>query len=838
MSEKRRDKVVLAGHSHVDLAWLWTKDETIHLVVEGMVNYTLRLMDEFPFVKFSQSSAQIYKWIEQYYPELFSRIKEKVQSGSWEIVGGSWSEFSPNLIPEEALVRQYLYGKLYFKERFGKDTRIAWLPDSFGFPWTMPQVLKKSGIDYFMTNKLNWQLYRNKRPIPFPYYVFTWQGPDGSSVLSHLTPGPYNGPVREQLTLDLLSLMKAKHGVNELLYLYGYGDHGGGIVKYMIKDGIDLGKDNPQLEVKFGTVEEFYSDLSKFSGIPVYADELYLKTHRGTFTTESRIKRAMRELDERLTLAERLAAMAFVANGKPYPKEELRRAWEALLYMTTHDIADGTSLKAVYDEIFSEEYPTVVDITEKLMKDSASSLFGPTKGSLEEGDFVLVFNPLSWAASKPIEISAGEGLGVTDERGNVIPSQLVEEEAGKKLIFVAEGVPGLGYRSYKVTKAREASGNGVIVGEWFLENDKLRVELDPETGLLSRIYDKRSGREVLDGSKRGNVLQLYEDIPPNAPTGEPAWNLYLEDKRELKEKASMRVSSGGPLMGTIVVERKYEKSRFVQEVSLRAASDVIEFTLKADWNEKYSTLKVSFPLSFASDYATYGVQFGSVQRFRFDLEGSESTLDHPNRKWEEADTTKFEVPAQRWVSVDEKGGAYGVSLIVRDKFAFSHEGNEIKITMLRGPRREDRLKDRWVDQSSEVGEHVIKYSLYPHAGDWKRSKTPNLAYEQTVNWLVLNLSKAPSDGPARGSYLEISPSSLVLTAFKISEEGNDAVVRIYNPYDEAVKGSLVPKFRVSEAQEVDLMENGEYIRKPLRVDGGRVELDFGPFEIKTVRLKM
>jgi len=839
MSDQRKDKIVFAGHSHVDLAWLWTKDETIHLVVEGMINYTLRLMDEFPFTKFSQSSAQIYSWVEQYYPELFSKIKEKVRSGAWEVVGGSWSEFSPNLTPEEALVRQYLYGKLYFKERFSKDPDIAWLPDSFGFPWSMPQILEKSGIKYFMTNKLNWQIQRMKKPIPFPYYVFTWRGPDGSKVLGHLTPGPYNGPVRQQLALDLLSLLKKKHGVNELLYLYGYGDHGGGFVKYMIKDALDFAKYNDSIEVKFGTAGEFFSDLARYQNIPLYDDELYLKTHRGTFTTESRIKKALRDLDEELTLAEKLSTISAFVYGREYPKGDLRKAWEALLYMTTHDIADGTSLKAVYDEIFSEDYPFIRGISQRVINESLSSMLAPGKGAAGKGDTVTVINPLSWRSSQLVAVPLADksGLQVVDPQGKKVLSQMVLEGEKAELLVMASDLPALGYKSFKLEPVYEKSlteESGVVAGQWFLENELLRVELDPDTGLLSSVYDKKNRREVLDASRRGNVLQLYEDIPPNAPSGEPAWNLYLAYKNELTQKASMEIVSSGPLVASIRVTREYGHSKFVQEVALRATSDTVEFALKADWNEKYSTLKVSFPLAYTADFATYGVQFGSVQRFRFDLNEPKAKLNYPDRSWEEADTAKFEVPGHRWVNVDELGGRYGTALFVRDKFAFSHEANEIKITLLRGPRREDRLTDRWVDQSSEIGEHVIRYALHPHARDWQKSEIPNLAYEETVKPLVWI---AGPDAPlGEMSFLEVKPSRLIVTALKVSEEGQDPIIRLYNPYGEKIQGEALVHFDAKVAEEVDLMESGDYIKRELSVAGGTVKFEVGPFEIKTIRL--
>ncbi|MEM3576638.1 MAG: hypothetical protein QXQ07_06465, partial [Thermoproteota archaeon] len=408
MSVNSEDKVILLGHAHIDLAWLWTKDETIHLVSLGTFNYTLELMNNFPFLKFAQGSAQIYKWIEQHYPEVFRKISEKVKSGQWEVVGGTWSEFSPNLTGEETLVRQYLYGKLYFKEKFGVDVKIAWLPDSFGFPWTLPQILKKSGIDYFLTSKLNWQVERMKKPIPFPYHIFLWEAPDGSRVLSYFTPGGYNELIKKESIVSQLIRLKEKHGVNILLFLFGYGDHGGGPAKHMINEALRLQKTKDFPRVLFDSALFYFKELT--SSIPkekieTYRDELYLKTHRGTFTTESRIKKAIAALEEDLCNAEKLSTICCMLYDESYPKEEIKKAWESLLYITTHDIADGTSIQDVYDEIFLQEYPEVKKITNEAISKALSKMFSASREEVaREGSTIVVLNTLSWPISKIVSI--------------------------------------------------------------------------------------------------------------------------------------------------------------------------------------------------------------------------------------------------------------------------------------------------------------------------------------------------------------------------------------------------------------------------------------------------
>ncbi|NHV06579.1 MAG: alpha-mannosidase [Thaumarchaeota archaeon] len=839
------DKVILLGHAHIDLAWLWTKDETIHLVSLGTFNYTLNLMREFPFLKFAQSSAQVYKWIEQYYPEVFKSIAEKIKSGQWEVVGGSWSEFSPNLTGEETLVRQYLYGKLYFKEKFGVDVKVAWLPDSFGFPWTLPQVLKKSGIDYFLTSKLNWQIERMKKPIPFPYHVFLWEAPNGSRVLSYLTPGGYNGLVKMESIISQLIRLKEKHGVNKLLFLFGYGDHGGGPAKHMINEALRLQKTKDFPKVSFGGALEYFRELDSSmpkERIPKYEDELYLKTHRGTFTTESRIKKALGELEDDLCNAEKLSTICYILYGGSYPKEELRRAWESLLYITTHDIADGTSIQDVYDEIFSQEYPEAKRIAAEAISKALSKMFSSSNERVaREESTVVVLNTLSWPTSKIISVPIEDkesNLQVYSLDDKAVKTQTVYEDNKWSLVFLAENLPSLGFKAFKIHRAQSLQESKLKVGQWFLENEFFKVVVDPESGLISSIFDKKSNFEVLDSTKRGNVLQLYEDMPPDAPRGEPAWNLYYGNKVELNKVNSIEIISSGPLVATIRVTRKYENSTFVQEISLYEGLPILDFKVKANWNEKYKTLKVSFPLSFSNDYATYGIQFGAIQRFRHDLESSSKEIKLPKRKWEEADVAKFEVSAHRWANVDNEDESYGVALLVKNKHGFSYEKNELKVTLLRGPRRGyPQQPEQWVDQSSDptVGEHVISYSLYPHKGNWKTARVPNVAYEQTKEPIVF-ISRI-SSLPKEKSFMTVLPNKLVLTALKVSETNNDIIARVYNPYDEEVQAELVVPFEVKSANEVDLLESGEFLNKSLRTENGKVEFKINRFEITTIKLK-
>ena len=322
---KPQGEIDLVGYAHTDLSWLWPRSETIHEVLPLTIESVLKMIQEHPGMVYAQSAAQAYKWTERYYPDLFAQISKKIASGEWEVVGGSWTEHSTNIPSGESLVRQHLYAKRYFKDKFGVDVKIGWLPDSFGFNWNLPQIYRKCGIDYFVTHKLKWQIERNDPPVPFPYHLFWWEGPDGSRVLAFHTVGGYSQPVKPEQMLEYLKTLEAKHNVDKLLVLYGKGDHGGGPMPEMMDRAVTLMHDPNFPTVRFTKALDYFHEiqaLPQSKKFPVVDDELYVKTHRGTFTTDSQVKRDNRRCEVLLMNAEKFSLLASQF-GQPYPQEQL-----------------------------------------------------------------------------------------------------------------------------------------------------------------------------------------------------------------------------------------------------------------------------------------------------------------------------------------------------------------------------------------------------------------------------------------------------------------------------------------------------------------------------------
>jgi alpha-mannosidase len=651
--------------------------------------------------------------------------------------------------------------------------------------------------------------------------------------------------------LEQLASLKRRHGLNKLLVLFGRGDHGGGPTEGMVKEALRLMEIlDPAVypKVIISTSERWFKEVRSISeslSFPVVRDELYVKTHRGTYTTEARVKLHNRRCECLLLTAERFASIAMLL-GMAYPSEDLKNAWKLLLLNQVHDNLDGTSIEEVYIQA-ERDYGEVYGIGRKVLEEALNVIVSKIDtrcGGLP----VVVFNPLSWCRSDVVELSLeGElrtvkAFKVFDCFGREVPVQIVE--GGQKAVFIAEDVPSFGYKLYCLTPSSEESvDSGLKVGEFFLENEFLRVEIDGKTGFMVRIYDKVDGRDVLSDSGKGNVLQVYEDRPPNAPGGEPAWNMYLGSLTELEKAEEIRLVEKGPVRATIKIVRKYGRSTFEQYISLYRKIPRIDFTLKADWYEKYKTLKVAFPLRFKNHWATYDIPFGAIQRYQYTYDKApDRQMNTPGRPWEPADKAKFEVPALYWVDMDTENGDYGVALLNDCKYGFDVIENTVRMTLLRGPRRGyPSTPEQWADQSENprVGVHVIRYALYPHEGDWAKSMVFRKGYEFNYPLVAWKASEKAGPLPKTLSLIEIKPDNVVLSALKKAEDSNELVLRVYEACGFDSDASLKIVFKPLKAVETDLVEWDVYASKrEFKISENIVNFHLNGSEIVTVKLPL
>jgi alpha-mannosidase len=834
------DKVFMVGYAHIDLSWLWTRSETIVDIIPRTFWNAVRLIEKYG-IRFSQSSAQLYKWIEEYYPDLFEKIRKLIGDGLWDVVGGAWCEYSPLLISGESIVRQHLYGKRYFMEKFGVDVKIAWLPDSFGFPWSMPQILKKSGINYFMTHKLKWQIHRNNPPIPFPYYIFWWQSPDGSKVLSYHTVGSYSEDVNKETIINHLKILKDKHGLSILMHIYGRGDHGGGPTEDMVLKAKNI-LDEGTINLKFARAEEFFKEVEESlrggAALPTVNDELYVKTHRGTYTTEAVVKVHNRRCENLLINVEKLSVIANLF-GVSYPSEDIRVLWEKLLLNQVHDNLDGTSIEQAYQDGILDYMKIKLEgkrLLNKALKAVTSKI---NTSSINRS--LIVFNTLPWDRDDIVEIESQEDISLIDVDGNLMPIQR-DSETGK-LMFIARRVPGLGYKVFSVMEPREGRfKTDLMVNGLTLENSFVRVTVDKSTGNLISIYDKVNGAEVLNGAKGGNFLKIFVDKPPNAPGGEPAWNIYLGPSDD-PETVSVDLIESGPVRSRVKITKRFGTSSFIMYVSLYAYMPRVNFEIRSFWNEEYRFAKIGFTPRFKPPYATYEIPYGVIQRYTHTFRWSpQVNLELPPRAWEEADMLKFEVAAQTWVDLSETDGSFGFTLLNDGRYGFSYDGETLWMSFLRAANRaRPILPLDWTDRSYKpwVGEHVLKYALQPHKGTWREINPTRLGMEFN-NPLIAVFEEAHSgELPTTYSFMEVTPGNIAVTAIKKCEDSDEIIVRIFESCGKECISKLIFGFNLHKAFETDLIEWDKYVEPAeYPVKNRVIEVPMKPFEIKTLKLKV
>ena len=793
-------RLALTGHAHLDLAWLWPVSETLR---KGRRTFAsvLSLMERYDDFVFNQSSAQLYSWIEAESPEIFERVKKRVEEGRWEPVGGSWVESDCQIPSGESMVRQMLYGQRYFEEKFGHRSRVAWLPDAFGFSPALPQLLKGAGMGGFFTYKLNWS-----ETNEFPYDLYEWEGIDGSTVIAHDFENPgqdYNGNITPQDIYGTWRNFEGKRHHPESLFSFGWGDGGGGPSEQMLENYARLKRFPAMPRLRMARVDEFFESLPK-EGLPRWTGELYLELHRGTLTTQARVKKLNREAEHRLLEAEALATLAAV-HGAEYQREELEAAWKTLLLNQFHDILPGTSIKEVYD-VTHKELADVVRNARKL-RDRALSLplEAPAQPALLVANASLNPRPLSVLLP---EGSLGGKTSVADANGKPLASQRTAD--GLLVHDPQQSVPGLGWTTVRLENQgispeipgyvlTEVSGGTVV-----LDNGLLRLEIGAD-GTLHRFSDLEVDREVLDG--RANRLWAYTDKPREWE----AWDVdeaYEQEGEEISAVESVEVVEEGPLRASVRVKRRWRNSTIEQTYRLLAASRRLDVESYVDWHERRVILRTLFPLAVRSHESACETMFGALRR-----------PTHHNTPW---DATRFEVSAHRFCDLSEPG--YGVALLNDGKYGHSAKGNVLGISLLRSPLYPDPFADE--------GEHRFTYSLFPHPGDWTAAGVAREAF--ALNAPLFPVMARENALPQEFSLVEAEGLELALGSLKMAEEGRGVILRLYEPHGARGESTLRFTRRVERVERVNLLEEAE---EPVEVHQGSVRLKVRPFEVVTLRVE-
>ncbi|WP_163266278.1 alpha-mannosidase [Chelativorans alearense] len=761
--------LAMTGHAHIDLAWLWPLDETRRKA--GRTFHTMvGLMDRNPEFRFNQSTAQLYAFLEEDDPDLFARIKEKAASGQWEPNGAMWVEPDTNMPTGESLVRQLLYGQLYFERTFGRRHTVCWLPDCFGFSPALPQLLRQAGVEGFFTIKVNWS-----ETDEMPFDLFWWEGLDGSRVLAHTFNNPvggYNAEIGPRSVIETWRNFRGKDINPESLIAFGYGDGGGGPTQEMLDRARQLGDFPAMPTVRQVGVGDWYSEVrgivEDYPALPVWVGEMYLELHRGTLTTQGRTKFLHRRAERALIAAETLSSMATLL-GEP-TAASLEEHWRVLLRNQFHDILPGSSIREVY-ELAEAELASVVQAGQEKI-DTHLAAIARRVVQPGSGRGVIVVNPD--LAPRPLRISSAEPLpgGQAVESGSVLAGE--RRIPGLSAAVVIESRPPL----------------GLIVEEGRLENADIRMELAPD-GTLASVYDKRTRREVLAG--RGNQIWAYSDKPRNWD----AWDVeenYTTQGEEIAATAAAQIVEHGPHRAAIRFIRRFRDSTIIQTVRLWANSARLEFKTDIEWHERRILLKARFPLAIRSDHATFECAHGVVRR-----------PTHRNTSWDQA---RFEVAAHRFADLSEQG--YGVALLNDGKYGHSVLGNELGLSLLRSPVFPDPLADE--------GHHSFTYALFPHRSDWLSGGV--LAEAEDLNQPLVCRS-VQTAAETVWSAARVKGMALGLSAFKPAEDGKALVLRAYEPAGARGEADVTLPKGWRLGGEVDLLEG----------DAGPADRSFTPYKV-------
>ena len=778
------DGVFCIGHTHIDVAWLWTYAQTKEKAQRSF-STVLSLMERYPEYKFMSSQPQLYEYLKEESPETYERVKKAVAEGRWEPEGAMWVEADCNLISGESMIRQILFGKRFFREEFGKESEILWLPDVFGYSAMMPQILKKTGVSAFVTSKISW----NDTNM-MPHDTFLWQGIDGTEIFSYFLTAQdshLNNPVRyttyvgnitPRQVLGTWERYQDKAYNSSVALTFGYGDGGGGPTEEMLEAQRRTARKIPGIpktvpahpsEFIKTAKENFEKNIKLLPETPRWVGELYLENHRGTYTNAAKNKKFNRKSELLLGRAEALTAFGMLM-GREYPEKEFRSLWHDVLLNQFHDVVPGSSIKEVYDDT-DKMYERILSGGEKLFDSAFLSL----AKNINTKKGLLVYNPNSLAASGRVN-------------------------AGGEEIFVRD-VPAFGWKNI-VPEKKECS---VKTGGLTAENEFFRLELS-ENGAMTSLYDKRNARETVKKDSGGIRYVLCEDRPFN----HDAWNIegYAGYKTyEAEGKAEISTFSDGASKG-FTVKTVIGKAEITEKIRLYDETDRVDFNVHVLWNEDHYLLRKVFPFDVKTDKLNCDIGMGYVER-----------AGHDNTSWDEA---KFETVMHKWADVSEPG--FGVSVINDSKYGVGSRGGEIAVSILKAASYPNPESDR--------GEHTFGLSVYPHGGRFTESRLFHHAYE--FNNPLIAKECGDNEGSLPGEFSLLGARGAIIDTVKKAEDSDDIIIRLYEPEGKRTKAKIDFGFDFKEAYFTDISENEE---KKAEVISGTIETELSPFEIVTLKIK-
>ena len=806
--------VSAVGHTHIDVAWLWrqTRDKPSRSFAT-----VLKLMEEYPDYRFMSSQAQLYEFIRQEHPAIFARIRESVRQGRWEPEGGMWVEADTNLSSGESLVRQFLVGKRFFRNAFGADCKILWLPDVFGYSAALPQIMKQCGINYFMTTKISWNEYDK-----LPYDTFLWRGIDGSEVLTHFISTmdtvkeekdwitTYNGDLNPSQVIGCWQRYQQKDLNRDVLFAFGHGDGGGGPTHGMLERGrrMHMGIEGcPKVEFQFARdyFDRLQKDIAGRKRLPRWVGELYFEHHRGTLTAQASAKRWNRRSEFLYHDLETLESLVNLDHLSSYPSAALLEGWKVILLNQFHDILPGSSIREVYEDSqkqYEDLHRTGGRMLEKALQ-QASRRVGLARDSL------LLFNTLGFSRREVAEMQRPQHTGFLlrdPQSGAVLPWQKTFDG---KIIFTSPEVPAKGYCAISVEAGEQRQTTPLTATLREMHTPFFDLTFD-EAMQIASLIDRRTGRSVAPQGEPLNRLIVYED----RPFEHRAWNVqayYTEKSWVLSDVSHAEVLECGPVRAVVLVERKFLHSVIRQYITAYAELDRIDIRNEIDWDDSYLLLKADFPVDVNAVKATFDIQFGNIER-----------VTHENTLW---DFAQFESCAHKWADLSDN--SFGLAVLNDCKYGYSAKDGHIALTLLRSANDPQPKQD--------CTHHTFTYSLYPHAGPAAISRVVQEGYSLNCPLYTMFSNAQKGAWPERFSLACVDADNIILETVKRAEDSDALILRLYETWNRATDCSIRFGRLMEMAAPCDMMEENEAL---LQVEGNRLRLHFRPFEIKTLKVRL
>ncbi|WP_455496682.1 alpha-mannosidase [Coprobacter sp.] len=820
-------KAYVVSNAHFDTQWLWTVRTSIIDYIPRTIYQNLALIQNYPDYIFNFEGAIKYNWMKEYYPLDYERVKDAIKAGRWHVSGSSWDANDVNVPSPESGFRNILLGQEFYKKEFGLKSTDIFLPDCFGFSYTLPSIAAHCGLIGFSTQKLGWRKNPFYGDSKIPFTIGRWKGIDGAELICAFDCGSYVYNFKENdLTKDRDLMQRVKRDPMHTAYRYfGAGDRGGSAMPVSttaIEKALTSG--NGPIEIISASSDQLYKDYlhsGKVKELPIFDGELLMDVHAsGCYTSQSAMKRFNRRNEQLADAAERASVIAEWLGALPYQKKTLTESWQRFIWHQFHDDLTGTSIKEAYPFSWNDEILSQTQFMQVMNAASGAVISGMnTKAG---GTPVVVYNPAAYARRNIAEAfiptdKAPSGIKVYSPDGKETPAQLLGYSDGKAHILFVANVDPVSYSVYDIRlSGKQKKKQALAVTTNSIENNIYKVTVNAD-GDISSIIDKRVGKELVKNGKAIRLALFRNNISNEWPAWEIIKNVMDAEPETAKENVKITIEENGNLRSVLKIERKDGDSRFIQRICLTegAADDRIDIITDIDWATKATLLKAEFPLSVSNKEASYDLGLGNIKR------GNNTDL-------------AYEVYAQHWADLSDKDGSYGVSILNNCKYGWDKpDDNTLRLTLLHTPGSEKRyLHQRTMD----FGHHQIIYSIVGHSQPLENAGIVQKAEELNQPLISYIVPKHNGTLGKTISFVNSNTPQIAIKMLKKAEAGNGYVLRIYETAGKEVEDAKITfPATIEWAREVNGIE--ENIGN-VPVSGNTIFVSCGKFQPKTYIVKL